>query len=311
MAKKRVQKAKLKAQMTEVDVRWALQKIETAKAEVQNRNLSDAHVKFLAREITEGRWQENGQPIILDEDGYLIDGQHRLWAVIECQKPIRCLVVRGVHRETALPTIDLNRRTRSFADVITMQSPIGRKIDQPKTIQAAVKWLVRYREKKFFLSLGVVSAGRLQDRLVEEPGIVDSLWAGDSLRGLMPSTGLSVFAHYLFAQRNPEMADEFVEKLATGADLGVRSPILLLRQKIIDYKVKKERRSMEHMGYIVFRAWLHFEAGLPMGSLRWRKSASEKAPADPFPYLDIYPLDREKLRKAIKSRPKMKRRKAS
>jgi hypothetical protein len=60
-----------------------------------NRRLSENHVRYLAKQITGGLWQVS-QPIIFDNDGKLIDGQHRLSAIIAAGLEVELLVVRGL-----------------------------------------------------------------------------------------------------------------------------------------------------------------------------------------------------------------------
>lgn len=47
-----------------------------------NRKLVDAHVERLANEMRAGRWQLTHQGIAFSSNRVLIDGQHRLWAVM-------------------------------------------------------------------------------------------------------------------------------------------------------------------------------------------------------------------------------------
>lgn len=82
---------------------------------VNNRNLNRERVNKYARDMVAGEWQLNGEPIIFDTAGILKDGQHRLQAVIKCNKPVKMLVVRGVD-----PLVDtINTGTpRSFVDML-------------------------------------------------------------------------------------------------------------------------------------------------------------------------------------------------
>jgi hypothetical protein len=303
--KPKVVKGKTKPWTQEITPDWALDKLNEAKLEVQNRHVNQNHVELLADDMKKGRWEENGVPIILDEDGYLIDGQHRLWAVATSGVTIRSLVVTGVDRERALPTINVNQRGRSVADIMVMDPPVPSKtIRSPRVMQAAVKWLHRYRHKDVFQTNKAVSTGELLELIQAEPGLIDSQHAADQLRGLSPSAGLSVWAHYIFSTRDPDLADEFIDKLATGANLAQTSPVLALRNKLIDYKVKDEKKSMDHIAFIFFRAWLYFEAGLPLQRLQWRRQATDKRPSEPFFYLDGYPKDQAKLRDRLRVRRK-------
>jgi hypothetical protein len=47
-----------------------------------NRTLADAHVETLANEMRAGRWQLTHQGIAFSPNRVLLDGQHRLWAVV-------------------------------------------------------------------------------------------------------------------------------------------------------------------------------------------------------------------------------------
>jgi hypothetical protein len=63
---------------------------------VRNRKLSKHMVNRYKSDILAGRWKTNGEGIIVDWNGDLLDGQHRLHAIFEAGVPVRCLVVRGV-----------------------------------------------------------------------------------------------------------------------------------------------------------------------------------------------------------------------
>jgi len=84
-----------------------------------NRPLSDGHVKRLAQQIIDGKWKYNGDTIKVSKDGAILDGQHRLWAVIEAKRPIETVIIRGIARD-AFATIDTTRRLRSGGDVLAL-----------------------------------------------------------------------------------------------------------------------------------------------------------------------------------------------
>lgn len=69
------------------------------------RPVSDGRVETLCRVLLAGGWKLNGEPIIFDEYGNLVDGQHRLWAIFKSGVTAILTVVTGVPRD-AVPTID-------------------------------------------------------------------------------------------------------------------------------------------------------------------------------------------------------------
>lgn len=73
----------------EVATRW-LEK------NVGNRSINATHVKKLASEITRGAFKLTHQGIAFDINGMLIDGQHRLSAIVLANTPVFTQVTRGL-----------------------------------------------------------------------------------------------------------------------------------------------------------------------------------------------------------------------
>lgn len=69
------------------------------------RNLRPIKVAQYASDIELGLWSLNGEPLIIASNGDLIDGQHRIAAIIKANKPVQMMVVRGVEPES-YKTID-------------------------------------------------------------------------------------------------------------------------------------------------------------------------------------------------------------
>lgn len=65
-----------------------------------NRKKRSGTVSFYATAMEKDQWYLTHQAIALDENGNIIDGQHRLLAILAYGKPVLCLVVRGVPAET-------------------------------------------------------------------------------------------------------------------------------------------------------------------------------------------------------------------
>ena len=96
---------------THEQIRMSVEKITPKRAERylkqndRNRKLSPKTVAKYAKSIRTGEWQVNGQSIIFSADGRLLDGQHRLSAVVVAGKPIETCVIRGI-QDGAFKTID-------------------------------------------------------------------------------------------------------------------------------------------------------------------------------------------------------------
>ena len=88
-----------------------------------NRSINWEYVAQLARDVKIGRFQCTHQGIAFDIEGRLIDGQHRLWAIVDADVPARLRVFYNEAPENIV-NIDANR-PRQAAQRITMQGVMG------------------------------------------------------------------------------------------------------------------------------------------------------------------------------------------
>ncbi|MFD6423748.1 hypothetical protein [Streptomyces sp. NPDC060198] len=81
-----------------------------------NRRLDMGQVGALADTIRRGEWRLTHQGIAFDEKGALLDGQHRLHAILEARIPVEMVVFNGLPKEV-FPVLDTGKR-RSAADTL-------------------------------------------------------------------------------------------------------------------------------------------------------------------------------------------------
>ena len=78
--------------ITPQDAERILKESEKAFSEAEGgfkqRNRRRDTVTAYAEDMAAGRWKENGETIKFDSEGRLIDGQHRLAAVVKANTPI-------------------------------------------------------------------------------------------------------------------------------------------------------------------------------------------------------------------------------
>lgn len=99
----------------------ALQWLETANT--NNRKVSSTHVQRLARDMADGKWRLTHAGIAFGPEGTLLDGQHRLWAVVEADIPVEMHVWFNIDPESMM-TIDCGK-TRSMADILNIAGENG------------------------------------------------------------------------------------------------------------------------------------------------------------------------------------------
>jgi len=74
------------------------------KQNTNNRKVSKQRVRFYAEEMQEGRWKTNGDSVRFS-GSRIIDGQHRLLAIVKSGKCIKIMVTTGL-KSDVFSTID-------------------------------------------------------------------------------------------------------------------------------------------------------------------------------------------------------------
>lgn len=237
---------------------------EWLKNNLSNRSPSKQTVSMFARDMTEDRWQGlNGEPLIFTGNGFLLDGQHRLLAIVKSGVSVRCLVVRGVSME-AFSTID-SGRSRTSADALKISGKPNSKV-----LSTTASMVLNYNSGDLSLRTRR-SPGEVLKVVEELPGIALSVaYACDPPLNRATSKSNVAFCHYVFSQQSPTKARNFLEEFKTGVSLDQESPAVLLRHRLYS---AKERKGGFRLGkgaqlYLIFRAWVAFRDGARLRQLK-------------------------------------------
>jgi hypothetical protein len=132
-----------------------LAKLYLEKNFADQRKVIQADVDKYAHAMTNGLWRENGNPLKFDEAGFLVDGQHRLLAIIQSGVAVEMYVMYGVSVE-AVPTIDTGRH-RSGRDAIVIA---GLPADYADAVSALVRRIILFKEGSRRVLSGKHRSGR-------------------------------------------------------------------------------------------------------------------------------------------------------
>lgn len=244
-----------------------------------NRNLRNRVVNRYAREMIAGRWLMNGEAIKLAKDGRLIDGQHRLNAVVLAKIPIKMCVVRGVDAG-AMITLDTGV-ARTFHDVGTIA---GR--SYTNTVGPIIRWWGKYLNGSPSVAYSPTMQ-EMQQILDDHPGIQESAAFIQKLKVVRFRCVQSVqgFVHSYASERyDRDMADLFMNDLNDGANLDKTSPIYVLRKRLVDPS-NEARPEPTHALAWTIKAWNAWVAGDKIQVLKWVSSAEKGA--EPFPRFTV------------------------
>jgi hypothetical protein len=247
-------------------------------ANASNRPLNDRHVKRIARQILDGKWRFNGDTIKVSSTNDILDGQHRLWAIIESKIAIETIVVRGIEPD-AFATIDTLRKPRSGSDILALLGATSHR----STISVALQWLTRWQRKT--LESYRAPQNRIENSDVEQayrdnPGIARAAEMASRLRGLA-NPGLIAFFYFVLTNRNPDLAERMIHTLENPAGVGVNDPFFRLRFYFTSDKARKD--PLTTIVYMIKAANAAYE-NREVKTLNWRNQGSF---AEPIPTLNV------------------------
>lgn len=222
-----------------------------------NRSVSKSTVTLYARLMSEGKWDFNGETIQFDVNGNLINGQHRLLAVVASGVELDALVVSGLPVQ-AKDSIDQQRK-RTPGDVLKMHGyPNGNKIAGIARLVNA--WDMGHRGAGLIggsqtaLAPTEVLALVEADPLILPAAVAASSVAADVLAPARAYGTLWVLTHRV----DPDFAEEFFRRLTTGEMLEAGHPVLTLRR----YWTNLSKRSTTNRRIRVSTAYDHLHSGV-------------------------------------------------
>lgn len=245
-----------------------------------NRALRPGKVEQIARDIMAGLWKKNGATVVIAKDNVLLDGQHRLFAVIESDTPVPMIVVRNADKDV-LPTIDTGI-SRNYSDYRKLSAKgNGETFSYPNELSAALR-LVQWYDTRWpaFPSgrgKGLPSHQELDAFLELHPGLPDRVAevAAFSKLKKLGSAMTTAFVYAMAHQSHPEQAEQWLQILKTG-DAPINHPANVLREKLIGRQLSGKKLDTPTRLVFLIKSWNAFAQGKQIASIRW-------LPEEPIP----------------------------
>lgn len=127
------------------------QAVKWLEGNVHNRAVRDSVVERYARDMKAGKWRLTHQGIAFDENDVLVDGQHRLFAIIEADTDVRMMVSYGVPLDAqaviddSLPRtmVDVLKITYGQTDASNLMVAVAKRLKQASMLQRKDRKLSR------------------------------------------------------------------------------------------------------------------------------------------------------------------------
>lgn len=219
-----------------------------------NRPLTASRIKTYAQDMRDGKWKLNGEAILFDANGLLINGQHRLLACIEAKQPFMTYVIRGL--DPNVRTTTDTGRPRSAADNIGMAGA-----ENTRMVAAAIMFILRYQNGAAFHTGQTFSHDDIVSFWMENREISQSAVMGGRAHHIL-QTSLGCGLHFLFSKRDHDAADKFMGDLASGVGLDSTDSVYVLREFLIQNKGSKQKHTKPEIAARVVRAWNNRRTGV-------------------------------------------------
>lgn len=234
---------------------------ELMEANTANRPLSRSVVSSFAEAMRRGDWKVTHQGIAIDTNGVLVDGQHRLAAIVEADVPVEMTVFTDVPADT-FDVLDTGKK-RNAADVLAIE---GEKSTLQLASMVRTVWLYDNRpDLSWAGGSASVTNSQILETLEANPKIRDYVSTGEQLAheiGMIKSAAGA--ASFLVSRSNSaKKLQPWFDGLIDGAGLNRSDARLKFRNLMLNMarrqagEVRRRRDTREHVGLYLtaFNAW--------------------------------------------------------
>jgi hypothetical protein len=244
-----------------------------------NRPFNQNNLEALKKEIYNNNYFVTGESIKIATDGTLLDGQHRLRAIVETGKAVKMFVIRDLSKE-AFKYMDTGR-PRQASDVLAIEG-----VKNSSSMAAIAKFIIGYQKDKTFNSAVRGNANKGRNRITNAEvsdfvnkninSLVDSYEFGHGKGRKLIQGKLVSSMHYVLKKIDQKQADVFIEQLVEGTGLQRGNPIHQLREIFVHDKRNTKKLPQRAKVHLIIRAWNLVRQNKTVTKLQYDKR-------DPFP----------------------------
>jgi hypothetical protein len=234
-----------------------------------NRTIREALIVKYAKEMDAGRWTLNNDCICKDPEGVLLNGQHRLLAIIRYGHPIQMAVQFNVPKKS-MDNMD-SGRVRSVGDVLRFHSEVN-----VNTLGAAAKLALICIDGRVAVDrkFQVTSSNEIMEFVESFPEIrVSVASASAATKHIDCRPSVLAVGHWLIADRNTvEHADWFLNQLATRENEPNGSAILALDSRFREIRRQRGAYEPRDLLSLVIKGWNYWAKDKRVRTLnvKWR-----------------------------------------
>lgn len=219
-----------------------------------NRPLRESTVQRFARDMMRGHWRDTSETIKFYPDGSLMDGQHRLRAVVFSKKTVKMAVAHDVPVD-AMEALDTGVK-RTLSDLLHWKGETN-----TNHLAAAIRLGYRWQHEVLFAYGNIMSHAEAIDWYQYNPGIKEHFTdaARISRKLKVPLPVLAAFFHRIYLI-DPDEARGFIDQVEYGENVLVGDPAYALRNWLYNQATARHghRPRSEYYLAMFVKAWNAF-----------------------------------------------------
>lgn len=243
------------------------------------RPLSKTVVANYADQMLHGMWDYNGDPIRVNSDDELIDGQHRLNAIIQSGKAQKMLIIHGLPNDV-FKTVDVGKK-RSAGDLLAIEghayyvnaAAVARSL---LIYDSGVYWAAEAARKIDYKP----SPKAIVEYVEKNPDVMENMsriFGTKHNKGIVRLAGPTpIGMAYTLARRvNEKKADDFLDGVSGEVSTTKTDPRWVVRDFLMRQKIESRglrRLEGKYTQAVMINAANLYFAGLEanVGLIRWR-----------------------------------------
>jgi hypothetical protein len=250
------------------------------------RKIDAVHVRKMAQDMNEDRWADNGDPIRVASDGLVVDGQHRLTAIMLSGKAQSMVVFSGYDDELIDVRLIDTGKNRKIATHIAAAG-----IPHASLVASVARLAITYQRggwsKTENMNRHMLRESEIHDYVETwSDALVDSARLANRCRFVATISLVGVLLFIGGRGRKPsemEQTSEFVEKLSSGVGLSVDDPVFCLRRKTIESRTSSYKRLTPYADRtLMTHCWNKHVLGKPLKVVKFLDSCPAEIEAARF-----------------------------
>lgn len=239
----------------------------------RNRRVRPATVKKYARDMAAGRWHLTGEGIKFAPDGSLLDGQHRLMAIVQSGATVLLDVHRGIDPD-AQRYMDTGR-ARTASDALTMKGE-----RHTATLAAASRLALGFAADLPDPGKYDATHGEVEALIEQHPELRQAAEVACSLaRRTDVPPAVVAYSYWRMSQvAGAQAAADFWVAAADKVGLSAGDPVIALTNRFAEARRGRERLTKQAMLSLIFRAWNARRAHKSLRILRVNSSSGGVVP---------------------------------